>query len=181
MVKPADKGGNVVIMDVDNYEVMCRDILNNREWYQPISKNIVDNFTEEYYSIIFRAYQQGLIDKNTWNYLNTKEPNIPTFYELPKVYKSLIKTSGRPIVSGCQSLTENASSLVDKYLCPHVTSLFSYIEDTIDLLQILEGMHVPKNTWLVAIDIKSIYNAILPPRRIEIIKIQLKERGPVAD
>lgn len=27
MIKPADKGGNVVIMNVENYETMCLDIL----------------------------------------------------------------------------------------------------------------------------------------------------------
>lgn len=64
-------------------------------------------------------------------------------YALPKVHKSLINPPGRPIVSGCQTLTENASALVDKYLYPHVTSLSYYIKDTIDLLQTIEGMHVP--------------------------------------
>lgn len=39
VVKLADKGGNVVIMDVENYKCMCWDILNNMEWYHPISKN----------------------------------------------------------------------------------------------------------------------------------------------
>lgn len=76
------------------------------------------------------------------------------------MHKSLKKNHGHPILSGCQSLTENVSALVDKYLYPYVTSLFSYVKDTIDLLRTLEGTHVPKNTWLVATDIESLYNAI---------------------
>lgn len=32
VIKPADKGGNVVVMDVSFYKHMCRDILENRDW-----------------------------------------------------------------------------------------------------------------------------------------------------
>lgn len=38
MVKPADKVGNVVVMNVETYERMCLDILDNKDWYRPISK-----------------------------------------------------------------------------------------------------------------------------------------------
>lgn len=43
----------------------------------------------KYYNLIFKAYHQGIIDGNTWNYLNIKKPKTPTFYALPKVHKSL--------------------------------------------------------------------------------------------
>lgn len=139
---------------------MCLDVLDNRQWYRPISKTLVENFTREYYGLIFKAYQQGTIDLNTWSYLNVKDPKTPTFYSLPKVHKSLEHPPGRPIVSGCQGLTKNASALVDKYLYPHVTSLFSYVKDTIDLLQNIDGKQIPCNTWLVAVDVESLYNSI---------------------
>lgn len=146
VIKPADKGGNVIVMDVGAYERMCLNIIDNRQWYWPISKTLVDNFTREYYNLIFKAYQLGIIDLSTWNYLNVKYPKKPTFYSLPKVHKSLKHPPGRPIVSGCQSLTENASALVDKYLNPHVTSLFSYVKDSIDLLWNIDGKQILPNT-----------------------------------
>lgn len=139
---------------------MCLDVLDNRQWYRPISKTLVENFTSEYYGLIFKAYQQGTIDLNTWSYLNVKDPRTPTFYSLLKVHKSLEHPPGWPIVSGCQGLTKNASALVDKYLYPHVTSLFSYVKDTIDLLRNIAGKQIPCNTWLVAVDVESLYNSI---------------------
>lgn len=92
VIKQADKGGNV--MDVPAYKRMCLDILDNRHWYHPISKTLIQNFTSEYYGLIFEAYQLGTIDLSTWNYLNVKDPKIPTFYSLPKVHKSLQQPPG---------------------------------------------------------------------------------------
>lgn len=34
VVKPSDKGGNVVIMDNQDYVLMCLNILNNKNWYK---------------------------------------------------------------------------------------------------------------------------------------------------
>ena len=87
-------------------------------------------------------------------------------YALPKIHKSMNCPPGRPIVSWCASLTENASAMMDNYLRPHVVTLTLYIKDTIDLLQTIKGISVPPNTWLVAIDIESLYNAIPHDRGI---------------
>lgn len=168
-------------MDVPAYEAMCREILDNARWYRPISKTLITNFNSEYYSLIFEAYQSGVIDSSTWNSLNVKDPKIPTFYSLPKVHKSVKKPPGRPIVSGCQSLTENASALVDKYLIPHVTALFSYVQDTIDMLRHIDGKQVPPNTWLVALDVECLYNSIPHVKGMDVIRTHLLERGPSFD
>lgn len=49
VIKPADKGGNVVVMDVAAYEIMCCNILDNQDWYRPISRTLIENFAREYY------------------------------------------------------------------------------------------------------------------------------------
>lgn len=72
---------------------------------------------------------------------------------------------------------KNASSLVDSYLHPHVISLFSYMKDTIDLLRTIEGISLPLGTWLVALDIESMYNSIPQNKGIEVVQNQ-SERGP---
>lgn len=181
IIKPADKGGNVVVMDVPFYEQMCLDILNNREWYRPISKTLIDHYISEYQQLIFGAHQKGIIDSNTWKFLSVTQPRTPTFYSLPKLHKSLDHPPGRPIVSGRQCLTESASALVDKYLAPHVVALPSYIKDTIHLLRILDGQTLPTNTWLVALDVESLYNIIPHNRGISVIKKLIRERGPQYD
>ncbi|XP_077344465.1 uncharacterized protein LOC143988608 [Lithobates pipiens] len=177
IIKPADKGGNLVIMEVVQYTSMCRNILSNRNWYRPISKTVILNYRNIYLNLIFKAYQQGVIDLNTWKFLNIKDPKIPTFYALPKIHKSQTNPPGRPIISGCSCLTENASALVDSYLSPHVISLSSYVKDTIDLLRMIEGLSLPPNSWLVALDIESLYNTIPHDKGVEVVRRFLSERG----
>ena len=59
---------------------------------------------------------------------------------LPKIHKEHNGTfpigySGHPIVSACNSRTENISGFIDEFLPPHVKNLDSYVEDTADLLR----------------------------------------------
>ena len=166
-------------MNTEQYECMCTKILANTDWYRPISRTVLENFSNKFRTIISRALFQGTIDKDTWKFLNTKDPRVPTFYALPKTHKSLIDPPGRPIISGCAGLTENASSLVDCYLSPHVVSLSSYIKDTIDLLRTLEGITLPRGTILVALDIESLYNSIPHQKGLEVVNSFIAERGPL--
>lgn len=151
IIKPADKGGNLVVMDRSKYEQMSLCILLNLEWYKPISQRVIESYSREYRNIITKA-----LSKN----LNTQKPRVPTFYSLPKLHESLTNPPGRLIISGCGCLTEKASSLIDTYLSPHVKSLFLFVQDTIDLIKLIDGITVPKYAWLVTIDVESLYNAI---------------------
>lgn len=144
IIKSADKGGNLVVMDRSNYEQMCLHVLQNREWYKPISQTVIEAYYREYKNIITKAFANNLIDKPTLNFLNTQEPRVPTFYALHKVHKSLTNPPGRPIISGSGCLTENASSLIDTYLSPHIKSLFSFVRIQLILLDKFKVFQFPK-------------------------------------
>lgn len=66
----------------------------------------------------------------------------------------------RPIISGNGSLTENLSKFIDGHLRPHVLTIPSYVKDTIHLLRQLDGLQVPPNSILVAIDVEALYSSI---------------------
>lgn len=170
IVKPSDKGGNIVIMNRQGYEKMCYDIIKNRDWYRPVLAFSISQSTRKYHEILNRAYRMGTIDDNTLQFLNIESPTTPTFYVLPKVHKGVIPPPGLPIVSGCGSLTENVSRNIDEYLYPHVRSLFSHVKDTIELPKITDGLTIPKNAWLVAIDIEALYNSIPHLQGLQVVR-----------
>ena len=66
----------------------------------------------------------------------------------------------RPIVSSCGSPTENISQFVDYRLQPHMKALPSYIKDTTQLINELRELSVEPDTFLVTIDVKSLYTCI---------------------
>lgn len=64
-IKPADKGGNIVIQNNTDYVHMCRNLLDNSDWYRPIPKSLTDNYIQELYILVDGAYFCNIIDKNT--------------------------------------------------------------------------------------------------------------------
>lgn len=134
VIKASDKGGNVVILDRAHYKEMCLRLLNNKTWYKQISPLVIDNFVKQYYHILDQAYDANIINSKIWEHLRTPFPCTPTLYSLPKTHKDTSELTGRPIVSGNGSLTENGSKYVDTFLRPHVETLFSYVKDTIAFL-----------------------------------------------
>lgn len=81
------------------------------------------------------------------------------------IHNNIHDPPGRPIISGCQSISENLSKLIDPHLKPHVANLPSYMKYTIHLLQILEDLSLPPGAWLVAIDVEALYSELIQTKR----------------
>lgn len=64
-IKPSDKGGNIVIMNNSQYESMSKKILSNKEWYQPISKAIIEKFDMKFFTMVDQAYLENTITQQT--------------------------------------------------------------------------------------------------------------------
>ena len=79
----------------------------------------------------------------------------PQFNILPKTHKERdeklpIGYPGRPIVSACNSSTDNISKYVDYVLKPLMQSLPSYVKDTTDFIQKLKSAKLAHaNSYLV--------------------------------
>lgn len=85
---------------------------------------------------------------------------MSTLYSLSKIDKNLHNFPGQPIVSGCNSLTEKISQVIDSYLRPHVYSLNFFVKDTIEFLRMIGDITLPPGAWLMTIDVETIYSSI---------------------
>lgn len=80
------------------------------------------------------------------------------FYLLPKIHKD--NNPGRPIVSSNGTATEKISSFID-YLIKDIPQSFpSYIKDTGHFLREVSGIKVPPGSFLVTMDVASLYTNI---------------------
>ena len=79
-------------------------------------------------------------------------------YLLKKIHKNPMGI--RPIVSSCDSATENISQFIDYWLQPIMKSLPSYLKDTLQLINELKEISVESDTILVTVDVKSLYTYI---------------------
>ena len=63
----------------------------------------------------------------------------------------------RPIVSKINSPTANLAEFLDYYLQPIMKQLPAYLKDTTQFLQEIVNIKVQADTWIVTIDVKSLY------------------------
>ena len=83
---------------------------------------------------------------------------LRSFYTLTKIHKPI--PVGRPIISGCERLTERISSFVDNLLQPIAKAQKSYVKDTTHFINFIENTKVTENTVLVSMDVTSLYTNI---------------------
>ena len=65
-----------------------------------------------------------------------------------------------PIVSTVNSPTANLAEFLDYYLQPIMKNLPAYLKDTTQFLKEIDDIKITKDTWLVMVDVKSLYTNI---------------------
>ncbi|KAM5140434.1 alpha-2-macroglobulin-like protein 1 [Mantella aurantiaca] len=174
VIKPSDKGGNVVIWKVEAYMEEANRQLSDPDCYTKIPTNPFPPLVAEINDVLKHAKQVNLISKKEYDYLMIREYNIPTFYMLPKVHKNLKKPPGRPIVSGMGSPLDRLGKFVDRKLRHLVSELTSFILDSSDILRKLESHSFPQDGLLVGIDVESLYSSIPHDIGIKAVPISFK-------
>jgi len=112
IIKPADKGGAVVVMDKILYEQegLCQ--LTNPKYYREMPESVCADPVERINEILTHLNKIGFINDDQYMYLWALVPVEPrSFYLLPKVHKDKAKwphpnmLEGRPTVADCGSET----------------------------------------------------------------------------
>ena len=159
-IKKADKGSTTVIMNKIDKIKEGVTLLEVKEHYRPLEKPMIEETARKVRNIITELYQKKHIDDMTLKWLSQtpNPPRIPVFYTLTKTHK--VNLSSRPIISGCDSPTERISAFVDSLLQPIMKEQQSYIKDTTQFINFIEGTRIPQNAVLVSMDVTSLYTNI---------------------
>lgn len=178
IIKPADKGGAVIIMDRENYITEGMRQLSDPTYYKQLETAIFPESVGLINGVIQKLLDNKYISPKQYEFLSAK----PTakqrqFYLLPKIHKNKEDwptghcPPGRPIVADCDSESYNISSYIDYWLQPIATSHESYIKDTYDFIEKIRGVEVDENDLLVTGDVSSLYTNM----KIELILLSVQE------
>ena len=134
IIKPPDKGYDVVIWDRIDYLKEAEKQLSHRSPYletKVIEKYFV-NLVEQSNKMFEKLQRKSVIQEREKNFkFNFKKAtNIGKLYLLPKMHKSLSIVPGPPVISNCETLTEKVSEFLDRQLQPLMKQGNSYIKDT---------------------------------------------------
>ena len=158
IIKPADKGSAVVVMNKTDYIAEANRQLSDDRFYKKLSYDPTAEHTEKVKSLLKEMIDGEEIDEDTFNYLQPENPKPGRFYLLPKIHKT--GNPGRPIISANGHPTEKLSEFLDYHLRPFVSQLDSYIQDTTDFLNKTPKENLPDNTYLLTMDVTSLYTCI---------------------
>ena len=161
IIRPADKGGAVVIQNTSDYNSEIQRQLSDIIFYRKLDCDPTNQFRAIVHKKLDFWLDNKELNKNEYNFMKIEYPPVAVIYTLPKVHKSQeVPLVGRPIVSGIGSLTSNISTFIDHLLKPFVFSLPSYTRDSIDFINKLKSINVPPTCLLATLDVSSLYTNI---------------------
>ncbi|XP_043546925.1 uncharacterized protein LOC122550231 [Chiloscyllium plagiosum] len=130
VIKPAHRGGAIVIQNGMDYCKEAYQQLNDQEHHRQLPADATKEHTLEL-NRLFKIFDPVL--QSILYILIPRTFHVGDFYCLPKIHKS--KIPGRPIVSGNRTLWENLSGYVEGIFKPIVQGTSSFCCDTRDFLQ----------------------------------------------
>ena len=157
VIKPADKGGAIVIQDLTDYIREGERQLNKEEHYRKIDKpeEMKKEFIEVVKNTLDKAKAKELIDEDIYKILYRSNPGTSNLYLLPKIHKA--NNPGRPIINSVGSLTETLSAFVDEILRKYYKQVKSYVKDTTHFLQLTKELRVEAKEYLCTVDVTALY------------------------
>ena len=173
VIKPANKGGNIVIMNKEDYIKEGLRQLSDTNHYEILEEDPSQNYNNQIYQVLQQAVNLDIIDDKLKKTLYNKAPRTPNFYMLPKIHKP--NNPGRPIVKGIGSITENISAYVDQEIRHLIPRKPSYLKDTTHVIHILLGKKLAPEDILVTIDVNSLYTNIPHTKGIKAMNRVLEE------
>ena len=187
VIKKADKGGMLVIMDAEFYcnKMVLADHLSDEDTYEQVPSTN-DAKVCKNLLLLTKKHEKCLRNQES-SYINNKDWRSSNLYVTPKVHKNktiieAVKESncdyihiptppdlkGRPIVAGPASPTQRLSEMLEKILSPLVVHIQSYIKDDLDFVRKLPRT-IDFDCELYACDIVSLYTSIPHDLGIEAI------------
>jgi hypothetical protein len=176
VIKPADKGGAIVVWQKDLYMEEVQKQLNNPEFYEKMDYDQTHENAESVKNAVSDEIAKENLPPEAQNLIINK-PRTSQFYVLPKVHKP--GNPGRPIVSACSCPTERISAFIDDTIQPIVESLPSYTKNSTHALKkVLDHPLKPDEpTILFTMDVKSLYTIIPHQDGLEALRYFLNKRA----
>ena len=178
VIKKADKGSAVVIMDKCNYVSEGLRQLNNPSHYRQISTPLYLDNAKKISKIVENLHDSGHLSTKEFKFLiPPHKPRQRRFYMLPKIHKDNnlwpipgVMPPGRPIVSDCNSESEKIAMYIDSYIKPRSNKHPSYIKNTYDFLDKVLDTKLSSHSLLITLDVESMYTNINHDEGLKAVK-----------
>ena len=160
IIKSADKGGGIVVMNSADYEDKILSHLFSNSTYIKVTENPLkkDELICEYRALIDEL--KPFLTKKQYFWLNDVKNEPGLIYGLPKIHKK--GNPIRPIISQCNSLTNKLHTYLQQLLKIGESQIPNLIRDTTDFLNRIKKYNdqITEDTILVTLDVEALYTNI---------------------
>ena len=176
VIKQADKGSAVVVMDKEQYVTQAMRQLADSAVCVSLEMDPSGFMIEKVNESLNKLYSDGHISDRTLEYLLVNGgARAGWFYLLPKLHKR--GCPGRPVISRCDTPTEKILAFVEHHLKPLVTAVLSYVKGKNDFLKKLRDVStLPSGAIMVTIDVVGLYPHIPLDEGLQSIREALNNR-----
>ena len=142
--------------------------VDKKPCYTKVEESKLEEAKFKLTNLIQEAFVNKIITEDEFQAMDPKNRVPGRFYCTFKVHKNHKEGKAppeRPIVSGSNSFTENASLFVEHHIKELATKHVSYLKDTPDFLrqiQFINKEDLPANAILVTMDDSALYTNIPP-------------------
>ena len=160
MIRPADKGSGIVIVDKTEYIQRLHKEMTDSGSYEEIPGDLTETATKTVSKLVNRMYKEGVINKDLQKYLIPKYPKNGKLKGNPKLHKDGVPF--RTIVSGTNTPTERMAEVAEHELNDFVINSPTYIKDTTDFINKLSTTDtiIPTNSILFCFDVEKLYPSV---------------------
>lgn len=178
VIKKADKGSAVVVLDRQAYINEAHRQLQNKKYYKQLSEPVYPQMIDKINNVLCSLLAKRAITKKQFDYLRADSSTCRNriFYLLPKIHKPVDSwpqtgmPEGRPIVSDCSSESNRVSEYIDRFLTPLSNKHSSYVKNTYDFLEKVRDTSVNRNCLLVTGDVSALYTNMNLDRVLEVVR-----------
>jgi hypothetical protein len=164
----SDKNLGICVLDTQDYDNMVKRHLTDLNHYRPVG-SINDSSYLDPILLAFNNFIQKaskVITNQERKYLESSGSQLPAFHCLIKLHKGT-PYNGRPIIGAVNWITTKVSVWAGYHLSR--IKCQSVLKDSFHFIQEIENQIIPQGSYLVTMDISSLYTNISLPRLYQVI------------
>jgi len=168
IIKKADKNSGIVVMNTKDYEIKVNSMLADANVYTLVEDYDKHEVKLKSDILLRKIHDFNYITDKQYKHLTCYPVKIPIFYGIPKIHKK--DNPLRPIVSQINSPTYKINQYIHELLLVGESEIPHLFKDTTAFLNYIEkNKEVDENTFLVTMDVVSLYTNIPHTEAIDYI------------
>jgi Reverse transcriptase (RNA-dependent DNA polymerase) len=160
IIKPVDKNLGIAVIEKNIYiRIVELQHLNDTSTYTKLDSDPLVETIDHVNGVLLELCNNFIITNKTYKQLAVKQNSANgVFYILPKLHKG--KLDSRPICANSNHPTRAISEHLHSLLLPIARNAFSFLDNSLELIKMLQSVSTTPSTLIITADIKSLYTRI---------------------